>query len=1207
MNNVHLPSSPRSMATAWNFPLGIEGFRYADLNRVRRLMALYQVFRDDLRSADPALAERYEHSCDQYSRGEGREDTQLLIDVARHLDRFIARVFHIEKEVNVLNRRTADDRTVYEFKKRFLDRLVLKTPPAPQELAAMNIADVEFRYRERVAEILTRGEWANDPERELAEVVLKLLDRQATAKTLEDAKDSARCEELLCDVSAWTRALAFHTELKQRRRQFASLVHPGKLDFENLVSREFTVPELPTLFEGPAEGRRHRDGFGLTDLRMAPREALREMHYCIICHPRAKDSCSKGLADKDGSFKKNPLGIELEGCPLNEKISEAHLLKREGHGIGALGMVAVDNPLCAGTGHRICNDCMKSCIYQKQTPVNIPQIETSILSDVLHLPYGFEIYSLLGRWNPLNLRRPFPLPYNGKNILVVGMGPAGYTLAHHLLNEGFGVVGIDGLRIEPLSVRMRGAKRRVPQPIKDINDITGPLDRRTILGFGGVSEYGITVRWDKNFLDINYLLLMRRKKFRLYDGIRFGGTLTLDDAWNLGFDHVAICAGAGKPTLVPMKNNLLRGVRLASDFLMGLQATGAYKANSLANLQLRLPAIVIGGGLTAIDTATEMQAYYVVQVEKALDRYDRLVLKIGEVAIWAKLDEEERGIVEIWLKHGRAIRAERSAAAAAGREPDFNRLVRAWGGVTIVYRKRLQDSPAYRLNHEEVVKSLEEGIRFAERLNPVECIPDSYGAVAELRCEYQVLTDGRWKSSGEFVTLPARAVMIAAGTHPNTTYDREHPGTFQLDDKGEFYRGHVFQDTGAAKQLKPAGLSEIGFFTSYEKRGRYVTFFGDNHPHYAGNVVKAMASAKDGHPEISRVFQEEFAGLRPEDQPERERNWVMFAESVEEQLVAEVVDALRLTHQIVEVVVRAPLAARNFHPGEFYRLQNYETFAEEVDGIKLTMEGIALTGAWVDRERGLISLIVLEMGGSSRLCSLLEPGEKVVLMGPTGTPTEIPHNETVVLAGGGLGNAVLFSIALALKEKNNKVIYFAGYRTPTDLFKRQEIEKACDVVVWSVDRGPCIQPARPQDRTFLGTIVEAMQAYASGQLGEQPIPLPGAQRIIAIGSDRMMAAVKHALSDKLKQHFPNQPTAIGSINSPMQCMMKEICAQCLQRHVDPVTNKESFVFSCFNQDQLLQSVDFTNLNTRLRQNSAAEKLTSLWIDHLFSARLVQTL
>ena len=63
---------------------------------------------------------------------------------------------------------------------------------------------------------------------------------------------------------------------------------------------------------------------------------------------------------------------------------------------------------------------------------------------MLELPWGFEIYRLLTRWNPLKLLRPYPLPYNGKNVLVVGLGPAGYTLAHYLVNEGFGVVGIDG-------------------------------------------------------------------------------------------------------------------------------------------------------------------------------------------------------------------------------------------------------------------------------------------------------------------------------------------------------------------------------------------------------------------------------------------------------------------------------------------------------------------------------------------------------------------------------------------------------------------------------------------------------------------------------------------------------------------------------------------------------------------------------------------
>ena len=66
---------------------------------------------------------------------------------------------------------------------------------------------------------------------------------------------------------------------------------------------------------------------------------------------------------------------------------------------------------------------MKGCIYQKTEPVDIPQIETNVLTDVLFMPYGFEIYSLLTRWNPLNVRRPYALPYHGTNALVVGSAP----------------------------------------------------------------------------------------------------------------------------------------------------------------------------------------------------------------------------------------------------------------------------------------------------------------------------------------------------------------------------------------------------------------------------------------------------------------------------------------------------------------------------------------------------------------------------------------------------------------------------------------------------------------------------------------------------------------------------------------------------------------------------------------------------------------
>jgi NAD(P)H-flavin reductase len=330
----------------------------------------------------------------------------------------------------------------------------------------------------------------------------------------------------------------------------------------------------------------------------------------------------------------------------------------------------------------------------------------------------------------------------------------------------------------------------------------------------------------------------------------------------------------------------------------------------------------------------------------------------------------------------------------------------------------------------------------------------------------------------------------------------------------------------------------------------------------------------------------------------RAERFERLVETLDDELIARVVRVERLTPTIIDVVVRAPMQARKFQPGQFYRLQNYETDAALAGTTKLTMEGLALTGAWVDKEQGLLSLIVLEMGASSRQCALLQPGQQVVVMGPTGTPTEIPSGEQVLLAGGGLGNAVLFSIARALRENNCRVIYFAGYKKGEDLFKREEIEAATDQIIWATDTGAEITPHRAQDRHFRGNIVQAMKAYAEGELGAPLFELREVERLIAIGSDRMMAAVKAARHGVLAGHFNPAHVGVGSINSPMQCMMKEVCAQCLQRHVDPRTGAESFVFSCFNQDQLLDHVDFKNLNDRLRANTVQEKLANLWLDRL---------
>ena len=504
-------------------------------------------------------------------------------------------------------------------------------------------------------------------------------------------------------------------------------------------------------------------------------------------------------------------------------------------------------------------------------------------------------------------------------------------------------------------------------------------------------------------------------------------------------------------------------------------------------------------------------------------------------------------------------------------------LVDGWGGVTIAYRRRLIDAPSYTLNHEEVGKALEEGIRFAEGLTPTAIDVDELGRCAAIRLARAGANDE--------VTLPARAVLVAAGTRPNTVLAREYAEQFGFD--GQYFQA-VDERGQPVKPEKLAKPKAVQVLQSLRGDGRSVSFFGDLHPSFAGNVVKAMASAKQGWPVVARMLNQ----LPP--RPAANDN--AFIAELNRRLRARVHTVARLTPTIVEVVVEAPQAAANFEPGEFYRLQNFETLAHRVDGTTLAMEGLAMTGAWVDVERGLVSIIALEMGGSSDLCSLLKPGDPVILMGPTGHPTETPSGETVLLAGGGLGNAVLFSIGRALRAAGSKVLYFAGYKRVQDRYKVAEIEAAADVVVWACDEAPGFKPGRPQDRSHVGNIIDTILRYQQGQLGEKSIDLSEVDRIIAIGSDGMMAAVGRARHEVLKPFLKPSHCAIGSINSPMQCMMKEICAQCLQAHVDPKTGARTVVFSCFNQDQPLDQVDFRVLRDRLSQNAVQEKLTAAWID-----------
>lgn len=1145
--------------------LNLKGFDFQELLTAAGLQKLDQQFLQTLKEFNPD----WHTQLLAYRQSEPSVVTeaisQLLIDCAVVLESFIVQLFAIEEEAARLQALTLSHQPIFAFKTYYVMKQARRALTKPGDPLLFSKLD------QWVDSEISSKRLSND-DRQLAVAKLGLL-------YLADA-DVHRNQ--IASLVEWCVAAMTTSEGRQSIGQWEMFRLPKHLDFANLVEVEPLPDDTFSRLQGISQ--RYRDGFELTDHRMNQRQVMAEIDYCVYCHKNQGDFCSRGFpikkTDPTQGLKISPVGDTLTGCPLEEKISEMHVLKKDGFGIAALAMIMVDNPMCPVTGHRICNDCMKACIYQKKEPVNIPQTETGILTDVLNLPWGVEIYDLLTRWNPLRPRQWVAKPYNGLKVLVMGMGPAGFSLAHHLLMEGFAVAGMDGLKIEPLPTHY------LTQPIHRYADLTESLADRVMAGFGGVAEYGITVRWDKNFLKLIYISLLRRQYFQVVGGIRFGGTLKVEDAWLLGFDHLALAVGAGLPKELAIPNSLASGMRQANDFLMALQLTGAAKSSSLANLQIRLPAVVIGGGLTAVDTATEVQAYYIVQVEKIAARYHTLTASFGENKVRSRFLPEDLIILDEFLSHAQLVAAERRQAQLEQRAPNFIRLIRQWGGVTIAYRRTMQESPAYRRNHEELAKALEEGIYYAEGLEPHAVVLDEHDHAQALRCQWSIYDEeGRWVSTDEQQVLPARSILVATGARLNVAYEFEHRGTFLRQDRFEYRRYERIHDhLRHVDTLGHVKTPHFGAFTSYSKDHRTVTFLGDTHPVFHGSVVKAIASAKRVYPEICRVL---AAHRIVGDDSE----YAEFRDKIQQSFSATVVAVRRLNHCVMELVVRAPIAARNGGAGQFYRIQNYETQSEKVQDTLLQMEGLALLGVRHLGDPDLLSFYVIEKGASSRLVQRLKVGEPLALMGPTGAhSSKLLAPSTVLVIGDIISPAFLLSMAEKFRAEGHRVWYLGYFERADDVYCQERLAEVAEKIIWLSDQG-AIAAQRPQDVSLAnGDVLAALQQFPE---------LAAVQQVWVIGSHCLLQTVQSARDNQLKHAWPAGIPVIGSVYGPMQCMLKGVCAQCLQWQIDPTTGKRSkAVYACSWQHQPLERVDIDHIGERLDQNRCQETLTDLWIDYV---------
>jgi len=437
--------------------LGIPGFEFGDLHDPIRLVDLSRAFDDYLRERNAALFDEFRAYHETRGDGMAAETvSDILVRVAPHVGKFIAQLFKLESECAAQREAILDEiDTVFVYRNEVVGKLkrIFRGADATAWDKNSIVESVELLKRIAFPETAT-----DDPERALARVAVRLLHLHNQLQTQDDAAQDNHAEaeqelalltdrlsshpearerfaeclaktssagiaaELLAIVQRWSYLAQTDVLLGMQVKDWLSFKVPGKTDLDNLVEHEIEQREGFTTWVGPRHRRRRRDGFSLTDPRMNERQVLYEVDHCIYCHDRDADSCAKGMRKKKGSgFVVNRQGVTNIGCPLGEKVSEMQYLKRQGDNIAALAVVIIDNPMCPGTGHRICNDCMKACIYQKTEPVDIPQIETNVFTDVLFMPWGFEIYNLLTRWNPLNVNRPHALPYNGKKVLVVGI------------------------------------------------------------------------------------------------------------------------------------------------------------------------------------------------------------------------------------------------------------------------------------------------------------------------------------------------------------------------------------------------------------------------------------------------------------------------------------------------------------------------------------------------------------------------------------------------------------------------------------------------------------------------------------------------------------------------------------------------------------------------------------------------------------------
>jgi ferredoxin--NADP+ reductase len=262
-----------------------------------------------------------------------------------------------------------------------------------------------------------------------------------------------------------------------------------------------------------------------------------------------------------------------------------------------------------------------------------------------------------------------------------------------------------------------------------------------------------------------------------------------------------------------------------------------------------------------------------------------------------------------------------------------------------------------------------------------------------------------------------------------------------------------------------------------------------------------------------------------------------------------IISAEFLAPDIKRFVIEAPLIAKKRKAGQFVVLR-----------INDTGERIPLTIVDSDPEQGTITLIIQGVGKTSQKMNALQAGDAIQdLVGPLGKPSEIKPFGTVVVVGGGVGAAVAFPTARALKEAGNRTISIVGARNKDLIILEKELNEISDTCYITTDDG---------SYGTKGFVTQKLQALIDA--GEK------IDFVLAIGPIPMMKAIAEL----------TRPYAIHTVVSLNPIMVDGIgmCGGCRAE----VGNKTVFV--CVDGPEFDgHQVDFVSLMNRNRSYVIEEK------------------